>query len=660
LVPGSLQFHESDPTNRKGTLSDEESRRRRARTPAEHAGGSLALSGLTSATGVIVLTLTALVLSLWGAGSELIAMTWALAGVMPFVLMREFGRRFTFAHLQISQTLLLDATVAAIQLAALFSLGWTGCMSAVTACAALGGACGLTALAWLYCFRAEFAIRVSQLRAALRQSWGLGKWLFGGQLTVQVQHYITYWLLVVIAGAAVTGVYTACMSVVAFANPLMFGIRNILAPRSVLAWKTEGGTGLKRQAVRDALLLAAIMTSFCLVVLFAGEDVLRFLYRGKEYEGHGHVLTVLALAMLASAVGMPASNALASMERPRAIVLVGTMSATLTVALVWWWMTQWGLLGAAYGFLAGNVVGALGRWAAFLALVPRACDPAPAVRVLQTLMRSSNDEGWIIARLDEGDHAVIYRVQSQSQQPIWRTYHSLIIKLYKPAAPLKPEIVQAQFDALSRLHAALDGRTVAGWKISAPRPLSICNAPLALVMTAVPGRALKSCAAADDLAPEVLDAAARAFVGAMQECWSRDEVHGDLAPRNILCDAQTRHLSFVDPGTPESCHVCNGTAKRRHPAVLDLAHVLWELGTDVMDTIGDPIARLRRQMFAENAARAFVATIGQAEDKQHVLNEIRACAHAHMSERYALLFTRRHHRASLALKTEQIRRIAPV
>jgi O-antigen/teichoic acid export membrane protein len=133
-------------------------------TPAEHAGGSLTLSAMMSATGAIVLTVTALALSLWGAGSELIAMTWALAGVMPFVLMREFGRRFAFAHLQISQSLRLDAAVAAIQLATLFSLGWTGRMSAVTACAALGGACGLTALAWFYRFRAEFAIRVSQLR----------------------------------------------------------------------------------------------------------------------------------------------------------------------------------------------------------------------------------------------------------------------------------------------------------------------------------------------------------------------------------------------------------------------------------------------------------------------------------------------------------------
>ena len=41
-------------------------------TPAEHAGGSLALSGLMSATGAIVLTVTALALSIGGAGPELV------------------------------------------------------------------------------------------------------------------------------------------------------------------------------------------------------------------------------------------------------------------------------------------------------------------------------------------------------------------------------------------------------------------------------------------------------------------------------------------------------------------------------------------------------------------------------------------------------------
>ena len=79
----------------------------------------------------------------------------------------------------------------------------------------------------------------------------------------------------------------------------------------------------------------------------------------------------------------PASIALATMERPRAIIIVTTIEAVLTVALVWLLMTKWGLLGAAYGMLAGSVAGAVGRWVAFYLRVPKVCDPASVMRVLQ-------------------------------------------------------------------------------------------------------------------------------------------------------------------------------------------------------------------------------------------------------------------------------------
>jgi O-antigen/teichoic acid export membrane protein len=261
--------------------------------------------------------------------------------------------------------------VAVIQIAALFWLGWTGRMSAATACAALGGACALTGLAWLYLARASFEIRADQVGPAIKQSWGLGKWLFTAQIATSVQGYVTYWLLALIVGTTATGVYAACMSVVLFANPLIIGLGiNVLLPRAALALQHGGGARLRREATRDLLLLGVPMTLFCAVVLFVGEDVMNLLYHGKEYEGNGPAVTVLALALLASTVGMPASNALASMERPRAIVWVGLIAALLTVVLVWWLVVGWGLLGAAYGFLAGNVAGSIGRWAAFLALVP--------------------------------------------------------------------------------------------------------------------------------------------------------------------------------------------------------------------------------------------------------------------------------------------------
>ena len=600
-------------------------------TLTEHAGSSLAHSGLLSAAVTIVLTLTALGLFAGGAASELIAMTWALASVAPFALFREFCRQFAFTHLQMARVLTLDVAVAAIQLSLLSWLGSTGRLSAVAACSALGVSCGVVAVTWLYLTRASFAIRAGQFSATMRQSWGLGKWLFANQITVQVQQYIVYWLSVVIAGAAVTGVYAACMSVVSFANPLISGFGNIMTPRSVLAWKEGGGAGLRRQTVQDTLLLGAAMTTFCVVVLLAGENVMRFLYHSEEYGGHGHTVTVLAFAMLASAVGMPASYAMGSMERPHATVGIGMVGAVLTVVLVGWLMASWGLLGAAYGFLSGNVIRSVGLWVAFLSLSSRACDPAPAIRVLQMLTQTSDSDSWAITRLGGGDDANVYAVRSKNRQPIWRTYHQLVVKLYKPEKALTLETVDAQFDVLSRLHATLHGHTINDWKISTPRPLHICKSPLALIMSEVPGRDLKSCAASGNyLTAEVLEAAGRAFATTMQEIWSCEKFHGDLGLQNILCDFQTKSLSLVDPGTPVSCAICNDDNKHRSLAVLELGHILPDLGTEFRDLIGNPNARLRRQIFGESALRAYIETIGSWDEKQLALSEIRACAQAHL------------------------------
>ena len=138
---------------------------------------------------------------------------------------------------------------------------------------------------------------------------------------------------------------------------------------AVLAFKEGGGAKLRRQAIRDSLLLAGAMSLFCIVILFAGEAAMRFLFRDLKYDGQGHVTTVLAVALLALAVGSPASNALASMKRPRPIVWTTLIAAGVTLPLVWFSAREWGLLGAAYGVLVGNAVGAIARWITFLAVV---------------------------------------------------------------------------------------------------------------------------------------------------------------------------------------------------------------------------------------------------------------------------------------------------
>ena len=96
----------------------------------------------------------------------------------------------------------------------------------------------------------------------------------------------------------------AC-SILAFANPVLAGLINSCMPKSVLAWKTGGGPALWREALGNAVLIAAVMTLFTLATRFAGEWIMHVMYPGAEYQGHGHVLTVLALAIFWEVLARP-------------------------------------------------------------------------------------------------------------------------------------------------------------------------------------------------------------------------------------------------------------------------------------------------------------------------------------------------------------------
>lgn len=344
---------------------------RPAGRPAEHAFSSLLLSGLLSVIAVSALAGTAVALFLANAARELTEIALTLAGTVSFILLREFARRFAFAHLKCKQVLALDAAVALIHLLLLGVLVTTERLTAVTALAALGVSCGIIGLAWLWFGNLEFSVRSATLRATLRQTWDLGKWLFCGQLVVQAQGYMTYWLSMVIAGAATTGVYAACMSLVALVNPILYGFFNVLTPRSVRTFQNHGAGALRHEAVRHSLTLFALLSPFCLLVICFGESALQTLYPGNEYGGNGHVLSVLALSCLVAAIGVPASIALSTVERGRAVAAVMIGTAVLNVSLVWCLMGDCGLLGAAYGVLIAEVFGSLARWSAFLAIVPK-------------------------------------------------------------------------------------------------------------------------------------------------------------------------------------------------------------------------------------------------------------------------------------------------
>lgn len=613
-------------------------------TPGEHAGCALVQSGLLSTLVLGVLTTTAVALAVGGAGVAWASVAWTLAAVLPFRLLREFSRQFAFAHLRMANALMLDLAVAILQIGTLSGLALTGQMSAVTALLALGAASAPIAVLGVYLGRSDFAIRLDRSAAAMRQGWRLGRWLFAGQITVWIQVSVANWVLAMVMGTAATGLYAACISIVGFASPVIAGFCNTITPKAVLAFRERGASALRRHAVQSSLVIGAGMAAFCILIMLVGEDVMHLFYHGPEYEGQGLILTVLALALTASFVGIPASNALASIERPKAIVLVGSIGAMLTVALVWCLTIQWGLIGAAYGFLCGNTAGALGRWIAFLRIVSQFCgedsknrdhsvsdgypDTASVVQVLEKLMACPEQERWIISQMGEGSQAEIYSVRARDGKALWKAHRTLVVKLYKASLNLAPELVYAQYDASSRLHQTIDGRTKHGWTICAPEPVYVCESPLALVMTMVSGRTLTwYLETGENMTPDLLESAAHAVVAAMDARWSCGQVHGDLTLDNILCDTATKELSIIDADAHVNQLMSAGIPQTWNPGVRDLIDLLTDIGLS-----GDPASRQRKRFFIESIILAFLEIFDSVAEKRKRLDEIDACSRAFLQD----------------------------
>ena len=254
------------------------------------------------------------------------------------------------------------------------------------------------------------------------------------------------------------------------------------------------------------------------------------------------------------------------------------------------------------------------------------------MRALGDFTRSADSGQWKITRLGDGVDAETFLVQSNGP-PILRGHCSLVAKLYKSRNASIMQMVQAQFDSLSNLHATLHGCNVNGWMISIPQPLHIHKSPLALLMTEVPGRHIDSYASENKAVTSrnVRDAA-RAFATSMQQCWSGGRHHGDLGVHNALFDIEAKKISFVDPGTRESCPVCNGYTRVHTLAALDLAHALYDATIDVTDLTGRPTMRVHREAFVENVLLAILENIESPAEKRRLLEEIWSCAQQHLDD----------------------------
>lgn len=590
---------------------------------------ALAENGALSAATLCILLVCALGFQAFGSERDFTLLTLALSWLVPCMLLREFARQFAFARLRILQALLTDASALVLLAPLVIWLGMTGRLSAANACLAGGVAFGAAGLGWLLLNRNVFRAPRRRFWKEARENWVLGRWLLAGQIANTVQAFVASWVLAITGGPAAAGVYAACLTLVGVANPVINGSSNVLMPRMALILRDEGLLGLRQRAFRDAALLGAAMLGFCVVIVCSWRTVAIVIYGSSTYAGQGHTVIVLSLGLLATALGIPPSNALTCIERPRALFLASAMAAAANTILALCLVRELGVVGAAYGFLGGSLVGNMGRWTVFLALSggwPGRSPSGQVGAVLRELDDPHCKRHWKIDILGHGAQAMIFAAHADAPNPS----SMFAVKIYKPGTGR--DLALAQFDALRRIREAIAGHRLEGWQLTAPEPIRLCETPLALVMTMKPGRSLlRQLEDETLLGRDEMESAARALARGMIAIWSAGTSHGDLNLDNVLCDAPSRTLTILDPGIPTQLAARQVALHAWGAPSRDLAYLLYETLTTLRRSLGHRGAEKRKQRFIILVLQTVLREIPGADGRQRLLDGIQGCAQFHLA-----------------------------
>ena len=337
---------------------------------AEQAFATLCLSGLLGAALCITGLSTGTALWLVGGSQGTVMAIVVLSLACPMFLQRELVRRYLLARLRAGNVLLLDVCISTGTLGGLAVLYALGDARATDVLWLTAGCGGLMSFVWLYAQRRDFAVDLATVRSTRRLFWESGKYFLSGHMALQVQGYLASWVALAVIGKAAAGIYAACATFAGVCHPLVFGYANIMMPKFVRVFGESGPSALRRRAVAETAILASIIFTFSAAIIFYAPELLGLLYGSDAYASYANVARILTIAAFVGSLGIAPSLALSVAGHARMAAGVMIASAAVNLLCVTSLLPIFGIEGAAYGVLAGEIVTATARWATFLKCVP--------------------------------------------------------------------------------------------------------------------------------------------------------------------------------------------------------------------------------------------------------------------------------------------------
>lgn len=327
---------------------------------AVYAGHSLLMQFFLSIVFLLLLAAIGIGIHLLSSSSLGIAFI-SLALFSPFMLLREFARRYLLTHLRFVQVVVLDSAVAVLQVAGMLLLAVSNNLSVPAAFAAVGLSCSVVGIVWIIQSRRQFPIRLHGLRSAALRNWRFGRWLLASELVVVARGQVIYWMVLAFMGLAATGVLSACMTVVRLANPVMFGIANACEPLLARALASDGITRLRLMIWQITLAASTVIILLCLLIYTFGVQIMNLAFRWS-YGEQGSLLALLLAGTAVSTIGLAPAGALNAIGRPDMSFKIRAIGLAATVLLALFMLPAWGLVGGGIAMFVSTAFVGITRW----------------------------------------------------------------------------------------------------------------------------------------------------------------------------------------------------------------------------------------------------------------------------------------------------------
>lgn len=177
-----------------------------------------------------------------------------------------------------------------------------------------------------------------------------GKFVLGTNLSTMFYKNIDKLALGQLLGPAAFAVYDAAGKVTQMIETPSFSIAQIVFPQSAGRMENEGAAGVKRLYERSVAAILAIILPFILLVLLFAGPIIR-LFAGDQYAASADVMRLTAFFGLFMPFAVQFGTILDSTGKPAVNFGYTLSTALLNLGLSFWFVTRYGLFGAAFATL---------------------------------------------------------------------------------------------------------------------------------------------------------------------------------------------------------------------------------------------------------------------------------------------------------------------